>query len=202
MTTSSLSHEHLARDLSARVLDRLASQEPARVAMALEEQSLTHEPRLLVGAGMILEGFASQASALSQTALNLVASALQCSLKINPAASAIAQKDLVLLSPGLEEAHSNAKALEARLGCQIKAIAHSGAIGVVALDQFNGWPAGVRQRVTSLLSQAQHPRVFLIFGQAPSFPALGASPFLAKCTTFSVAQEPSPVLARRLRQGP
>ncbi len=160
MSTVTYTHDHLVRDLAARILDRLSSQEPQRVAQAIEALGLASEPRLGVQAGLLLNSAHDQAAAINREALTLVGDQLNRSVKENPGVTAIETKDLVLVVLNAEIATQAGKALETKLDKQLKAVEHTGAIAVVVLEQVQEWPSAIRAKVSATLAKHQHPRLF------------------------------------------
>lgn len=180
MSTVTFAHDHVVRDLAARILDRLASQEPKPVAEAVRALGLTEEARLSVHEGLLLNGDAGEALAINREALALVAGELGRPIKENPSITAIETKDLVLiaLSPALlQEA---GKALETKVDKQLKAAEFTGAIAVVVFEGVDQWPEAIRSKMTALLHRHQHPRLFTTLGIAAgtSLPEALASRFL------------------------
>lgn len=180
MSTVTFAHDHVVRDLAARILDRLASQEPKPVAEAVRALGLAEESRLSVHEGLLLNSDAGEALAINREALALVAGQLDRPIKENPSVAAIETKDLVLitLSPAiLQEA---GKALETKLDKQLKAAEFTGAIAVVVFEGVDQWPEPIRLKMTTLLHRHQHPRLFTTMGIAAgaTLPDALASRFL------------------------
>ncbi len=196
MTAATYSHEHLVRDLTARILDRLASQD-SRATEALEALGLTHEDRLSVGAGLVLVGNQAEPASVGRESLGLIAEQFGRPIKENPPASAIAAGDLVLLSIGMEEASTGGKALLTRLEKQLQALGRSGAMAVVAFDQFNAWPQAVRQKAAAVLQKHPCPRLFCFFGHDPKHPQPSRLPLLDSCKEGDVGVE-APACRRRI----
>lgn len=196
MTAATYTHEHLVRDLTARILDRLASQDP-RATGALDALGLANETRLMVQVGLVLVGNQAEPASIGRESLALIGEKLERPVKENPSASAIASGDMVLLSVGLEDALSGGKALVARLEKQLQALGRSGAIGVVALDQFNAWPQAQRQKIAAVVQKHPCPRVFCFFGSDPSYPSAPRLSLLDGCQELDVGTE-TPSCRRRM----
>ena len=192
MSTATFSHEHLVRDLTARVLDRLASQEPARIPPVLEALDLTHMDRLAAIGGVAIQGGCPHE--LSREALDLVAHHLEHEVKTNPSATAIHNGDLVLIAIGREDVEANLKGVVNRLGNQLKAVEHSSAILALALEGFDEWPKAAQSKISGLVGRHPHPRIFLTIGQAP-----GAAPSpLFKCVSVEIGEESAPCRRRSM----
>jgi len=164
MSSLTYARDHVVRDLTSRVLDRLASQEPKQVATAVEALGLSGEARLSVHAGLLLEGVANEALGINEEALRLVAEHLDREVKTNPSVAAISTKDLVLIHVDAAMAQQGGKALETKLEKQLKAVEFTGAIATVVLDQVDHWPEAVRTKVIGVLLKHQHPRLFTTLG--------------------------------------
>lgn len=167
MSTVTIAHEHLVRDLVSRVLERLASQEPKQVALAVEALGMGGEARLNVLGGLLLNCAGDEPLAINREALSVVSSHVDRPVKENPSVAAITTKDLVLISVSAENARDAGKALETKLDKQLKAIEYTGAIGMVVLERVAEWPEPVRAKVGALLAKHQHPRLFTTVGSVP-----------------------------------
>ena len=194
MTAATYTHDHLVRDLCARILDRLASQDP-RATQALEDMGLSSEPRLSVEVGLVLAGNGAEATRVGQESLNRIGEYLDRPVKENPPASAITSGDLVVLSVDAQAASGKSKALVTRLERQLQAVGHSGAIAVLAFEGFNAWPQAVRQKVAGVVQKNPSPRLFCFFGKDPSLPS-PRIPLLDSCQELDVGSEPTHI--RRL----
>lgn len=196
MTAATYTHENLVRDLTARILDRIASQDP-RAATALADLGLTDETRLLVRVGLVLEGDQAGPASVGRESMSLIASSLGRPFKENPPASTIASGDLVLLAVGLEDARSGGKALPVRLEKQLQALGRSGAMAVLAFDQFNAWPQAMRQKVAAVIQKHPCPRLFCFFGNDPAFGAGARLPLLDGCQALDVGGQ-APAATRKM----
>lgn len=188
MTAATYTHDHLVRDLCARILDRLASQD-ARATQALEKMNLEEEPRLSVQTGLVLVSDGAAATRIGLESLEKIGEHLGREVKENPPASAISSGDLVVLSVDAAVASSGGKALLTRLERQLQALGHSGAMGVLAFEQFNAWPQAMRQKVATLVQKNPSPRLFCYFGKDPSIPSQKI-PLLESCQELVVGNEP------------
>lgn len=193
MSATTYTHDHLVRDLTARVLDRLASQAPKEVPPVLEALELKDMPRLAVSAGLSIQG--SCPHAIARQALSTVAERMGHELKENPSAGAIAHGDLVLVALRKDEVEANLKASENRLGNQLKAIERTGAIAAITLEDFDSWAAGAKAKISGLISRYQNPRVFLTISRAPD---VAPSPFVQRCLAVDVGEEVTPCRRRTL----
>lgn len=189
MTAATYTHDHLVRDLCARILDRLASQDP-KATKALQDMGLCQEDRLSVQVGLVLVGDGAQATQIGKESMERIGEHLGRPVKHNPPASAIAAGDLVVLSVDLDTASNGGKALLTRLERQLQALGHSGAMAVLAFEKFNAWPLPMRQKAAALIQKHPSPRLFCFFGKD-----LDASsqrvPLFDACQELDVGQEPA-----------
>lgn len=193
MSAATYTHDHLVRDLTARILDRLASQAPSRVPPVLDALDLRTMPRLAAQAGVAVAG--ADVHAIAREALDTIGQHLGHPVKENPPATAIQAGDLVLLALGKDGVDANPKGAEARLANQLKALDRSGAIAAVALDGFDAWSAPARAKISALLARP-HPRLFVAIGRTP-----GVEPcaWVQRCVAVDVEHhEPVPCRKRAL----
>jgi len=199
MSTVTFAHDHLVSDLTVRILDRLASQEPQLVDQAVDALSLRSQERLSVHAGLLLEAQTGEPSAINRKALETVAKQLEREVNENPSVTAISNKDLVLITLDKAAVEQAGKAVETKLEKQLKAIEFTGAIGALVLEDFNTWSVACRAKIAAVLDKHQHPRLFSSIGIDSNAPALPEA-FMSRFLHVQVGNELKPCRTRSLRR--
>ena len=193
MSATTYTHDHLVRDLIARILDRLASQAPTKIPPVLEALELKDMPRLAAPAGVSIQG--SCPHAIGRQALETVAQHLGWPLKENPSAGAIENGDLVLITLTQQNVEANLKAAESRLNNQLKAVDRTSAIAAVSLEDFDAWSNVAKAKVAGVIGRHPHPRVFLTVSRAPD---VTPSAFVQRCMAVDVGEESVPCRRRAM----
>ena len=193
MSATTYTHDHLVRDLIARILDRLASQAPTKIPPVLEALELKDMPRLAAPAGVSIQG--SCPHAIGRQALETVAQHLGWPLKENPSAGAIENGDLVLITLTQQTVEANLKAAESRLGNQLKAVERTSAIAAVSLEDFDAWSNVAKAKIAAVIGRHQHPRVFMTISRASD---VAPSAFVQRCVALEVGEEITPCRRRAL----
>lgn len=193
MSTPTYSHTHLVRDLTARILDRLASQSPSRIPPVLEALELNEMPRLAALSGVSIQGDCPHG--LAREALETIAQHLEHEFKENPPATAIQNGDLVLITLRKPDVEANLKGVENRLTNQLKAIERTSAIGALTLEGFDEWSSAAKAKLSAVIARHQHPRVFMTISRSAD---VAPSAFVQRCLAVDVGEEPVPCRRRSL----
>lgn len=193
MSATTYTHDHLVRDLVARILDRLASQAPTKIPPVLEALELKEMPRLAAPSGVSIQG--SCPHAIARQALETVSQHLAHALKENPSAGAIENGDLVLLTLTKQDVEANLKASESRLGNQLKAVERTSAIAAVSVEDFDAWSPAAKTKIAAVFGRHQHPRVFMTVSRAQGF---APSSFVQRCMAVDVGEESVPCRRRAM----